>query len=116
MAYDPLIAEQIRVYFLDKHIEFREVKMMGGLCIMVDEKMCVGVMGDTLMARIDPTIYDKLLEKKGCNEMKFTGRSLIGYVLVDLDEVATDKGLGYWVDLCLEFNPKAKASKKKAKK
>lgn len=116
MAYDPLIAEQICAYLLSKDIAYREVNMMGGLCIMLDEKMCDAVMGDTLMERIDPIIYDSSLEKRGCNEMKFSGRALLGYVLVDLDEVNADNGLEYWVDLCLIFTPKAKANKKKVKK
>ena len=50
MAYDELLAEKIRLYFIAHGVENREIKMMGGLCYMVDEKMCVGVMGAELMA------------------------------------------------------------------
>lgn len=116
MAYSELLAEKIRLEFLTKSIENREIKMMGGLCFMVDEKMCVGVMGDTLMARIDPDIYESSMAKNGCIEMKFTGRPMKGFVIVDLEEVDAANDLSYWVDLCLEYNPKAKASKKKRKK
>ena len=116
MAYSELIAEKIRVHFLTKGVENREIKMMGGLCFMVEDKMCVGVMADTLMARIDPEIYESSIVKNGCKEMKFTGRPMKGFVIVDLDEVDTVNDLAYWVDLCLEYNPKAKASKKKRKK
>ncbi|MGC9342589.1 MAG: TfoX/Sxy family protein [Bacteroidales bacterium] len=56
MAYDEFLADRIRAALKDKQISFDEKKMMGGLCYMVDEKMCVGVIKDNLMARIDPAI------------------------------------------------------------
>jgi hypothetical protein len=37
-------------------------------------------------------------------------------VFVDSDVLKTKKQLNYWVQLALEYNPVAKASKKKAKK
>ncbi len=81
---------------------------------MVDEKMCIGVVKDSLMARIDPEKYNEALSKKGCREMDFTGRSMKGFVFVGPEGVDLEEDLGYWTDLCLEFNPKAKASKKKS--
>ena len=46
--------------------------MMGGLTFMVNGKMCVGILKDDLMVRLDPEVYDVTLKKKGCHEMKFT--------------------------------------------
>ena len=43
------------------------------------------------------------------------GREYTGYVYVKEESVGTKKGLEYWICLALEFNKKAKASKKKAK-
>ena len=45
--------------------------------------------------------------------MDFTGRIMKGYVFVDIDALDTKKKLEYWIALALEFNKKAKASKKK---
>ncbi len=82
---------------------------------MVDEKMCVGVIKDKLMARIDPEVYDEALSRTGCREMDFTKRPMKGFVFVD--PLGTDmyEDLEYWVNLALEFNPKARSSKKKGK-
>jgi hypothetical protein len=113
MAYDEFLADRIRFALQSRKISFEERKMMGGLCYMVDDKMCIGVVKDTLMARIDPDIYEEALSKKGSREMDFTGRPMKGFVFVEPDGVDLDEDLDYWVELCLDFNPKAKSSKKK---
>ncbi|TAK49323.1 MAG: TfoX family protein [Saprospiraceae bacterium] len=87
--------------------------MMGGLCFLVDHKMCAGVVDDKFMGRIDQAIYEEALTKKSCREMDFTGRPMKGYVFVEPQGIDSNKDLEYWVQLCLDFNPKAKSSKKK---
>jgi len=87
--------------------------MMGGLTFMVNNKMCLGILGDNLMARIDPEVYDSTLEKKGCREMDFTGRPMKGFVFVGPEGTKLKKDLEYWINLALDFNKKAKSSKKK---
>ncbi len=89
--------------------------MMGGLCFMIEEKMCMGISGEQLMARVDPEIYEACIQKKGCHEMKFTGRPMKGFVFIDAEVIDRPEELTYWVDICLEFNPKAKKSKKRKK-
>lgn len=113
MAYNELLAERIRIALMKKKVKPVEKKMMGGLCFMVDDKMCVGIVKDSLMIRIDPEIYEEVLMKKGCREMDFTGRPMKGFALVDPEGIMFDKELEYWIKLCLDFNPKAKSSKKK---
>lgn len=115
MAYSELLADRIRQLFHEKQTAFEEKKMMGGLCFLVDDKMCVGVHEERLMARLDPEIYEDALKRKGCREMDFTGRPMKGYVFVDSEGTDTDTELDSWVQLCLDFNPKAKSSKKKKK-
>jgi len=83
---------------------------------MVDDKMCVGIVKDTLMARIDPDIYEESLTKEGCKEMDFTGRGMKGFVYVSPEAIDLDDDLDYWLKLALEFNPKAIKSKKKKRK
>jgi len=65
------------------------------------------------MARINPNIYANALSKKGCKEMDFTGRPMKGYVFIEPEGIDMDDDLEYWVQLCLDFNPLAKSSKKK---
>ena len=80
---------------------------------MVNDKMCLGVERERLMVRLDPVKYDEALMKEGCRPMDFTGKIMKGYVFVDLDALNTKTKLKYWVDLALEYNKIAKASKKK---
>ena len=116
MAYDEHLADRVRNIFKHNRISFEEKKMMGGLCYLVDDKMCVGVHEERLMARIDPEMYEKALKKKGCEKMMFTGREMKGFVFVHPPGTDLDKDLESWVQLCLDFNPKAKSSKKKGGK
>jgi len=43
--------------------------------------------------------------------MDFTKRRMKGYIFVDAEGTDLDEDLEHWVDLCLAFNPLAKASK-----
>ena len=113
MAYDENLADRIKRILVEKRVLFIEKKMMGGLCFMVNDKMCMGIVKNDLMARIDPDIYQTALKKTGCRDMDFTGRPMKGYVFVEPIGVDSDADLDYWTQLCLDFNPKAKSSKKK---
>lgn len=88
---------------------------------MVNDKMCVGVDkdkqgDDRLMVRLDPGSYEELLKKPGAMPMDFTGKRMKGFVFVSADGVDEDDDLEQWIALALEFNPRAKSSKKKPKK
>ena len=96
---------------MENQVSFAEKEMMGGLTLMVDNKMCVGIIKESLMARIDPEIYDEALTKKGCREMNFTKRPMRGFVFIDPIGTDMDEDLEYWIKLALEYNPKARSSK-----
>jgi TfoX/Sxy family transcriptional regulator of competence genes len=113
MAYDEKLADRVRELIFLTHKDIEEKKMFGGLCFMVNGKMCVGVEKDRLMVRIDPAKYEETMEMEGCQPMDFTGKVMKGFVFVDIDVLNTRKKLSYWVDLALEYNKVAKASKKK---
>lgn len=116
MAYSEQLAERIHEVLDEKKIDFLAKKMMGGLTFMIDSKMCVGVVKETLMARIGVDAYEAALTKKGCLPMDFTGRPMKGYVFIAPDGIDFDEDLEYWIQLALDFNPLAKASKKRKKK
>lgn len=113
MAYDEHLADRVHQYLKDKNVNFFEKKMFGGLCFMVENKMCIGVVKEELMARIGPDRYEEALTKNGCSEMNFTGRPMKGYVFLKDEATDLDDDLEYWVQLALDFNPLAKASKKR---
>ena len=115
MAFNEKLADRTREIIARTHKNVEEKKMFGGLCFMVNDKMCVGVEQGRLMVRLDPERFDEAMEKDGCKPMDFTGKIMKGYVFVDIDVLQTKKQLEYWVGLALEFNKKAKPSKKKKK-
>jgi TfoX/Sxy family transcriptional regulator of competence genes len=116
MAYDEKLADRVREIIAETHAITEEKRMFGGLCFMVDDKMCVGVESERMMVRLDPSLFDEAVEKEGCVPMDFTGKVMKGFVFVDADFLKTKKQLEYWIQLALEYNPLAKASRKKAKK
>lgn len=113
MAYDEQLAQRVRQVLNDQAVSFEEKRMMGGLCFMVDGKMCVGVEKDRLMARIGPEAYDAALKRRGCTPMDFTGRPMRGFVFVSAEGLATRREMDAWIALALEFNPRATASRRK---
>jgi len=116
MAYNEFLADRIRQTFEQKIVSFEEKNMMGGLVFMIDRKMCVGVTEDTLMARIGPEEYEQALKREGCKEMDFTGRPMKGFVFIEPLGTDSDEDLDGWLQLALNFNPKAKAKASKKKK
>jgi len=112
MAYNEQLSNRIREALGDQE-NVEEKTMFGGLCFMVNDKMCIGVKGDDMMCRIDTARIDEALEKPGCRQMDMSGKTMKGFVLVDEHGTKKAADFLYWVNLCLEFNPLAKASKKK---
>jgi len=119
MAYDEFLGDRIRQVLGEKHTHFTELKMMGGLCFKVDDKMLCGIHIDKksghslLMCRIGEQEYAKQISKHECLPMDFTGRPMKGYIFVMPDGFDSDDHLSYWINLCLLFNPLAKTSKRK---
>lgn len=115
MAYNEKLADRTREVISETHKKVEEKKMFGGLCFMVNDKMCAGVEKDRLMLRLDPARFDEVIKKEGCRPMDFTGKVMKGFVFVDEDALGTKKKLQYWIGLALEYNKIAKPSKKKKK-
>lgn len=104
MAYDEHLADRIRKELQKKHIMFMEKKMMGGLTFMINNKMCVGIVKNDLMARIGEDNYESALKKPGCKPMDFTGKPMKGYVFLEPSGIDMDQELEYWIDLSIAFN------------
>lgn len=114
MAYDTKLADRIREYLSTiPKIKVKEKEMFSGVVFMVNGKMCVNVSHENLMCRIDPSEYDHISERKGFLPMVMRGKELKGYCYVSPEGFKSKKDFEFWMKLCLDFNPKAKASKKK---
>jgi len=116
MAYNEKLADRTREIMSVTQKNIEEKKMFGGLCFMVNDKMCIGVEKERLMVRLDPAKYDEVIGKEGCEPMDFTGKIMKGFVFVNEGVLNTKKKLEYWVNLALEYNKIAKASKKSTSK
>ena len=112
MAYNEKINDRIREAMANLP-KVEEKHMFGGTCYMLNGKMCVGVVKDEMMCRINPEIYEEALQKTGCREMVFTGKPMKGYVFVSEEGFKTEKQFTYWINLCFAFNKLAKSSKRK---
>ena len=113
MPYDEQLEQRVRQFFDAKRIKHESKRMMGGLCFMVNGKLCVGVEKNRLMARIGPEAYEAALTRKGCCPMDFTGRPMRGFVFVELEGLKSEKDLAFWLELALGYNPTAKKAARK---
>lgn len=115
MAHNEALANRVResLSHLPKVIE---KKMFRGITFMVNGKMCISVSTDEIMCRIGPEKFDELLEQPGCRPMVHAGRTMKGFVFVAEENIRSQAALHYWVNLCLEFNKKAKSAQKQRKK
>jgi TfoX/Sxy family transcriptional regulator of competence genes len=113
MSYSEKLADRIREALVEVP-KVKEKVMFSGVTFMVDDKMCISVGPDRIMCRIDPVLQDQLLEEKPCRVMVMKGREYKGYIVVNEEDVQRKKELDFWIGLCLDFNARAKSSKKKA--
>lgn len=113
MAYSEFLADRVRLSLKENNTSFGEKKMFGGICWFVDEKMCVGIFREELMVRIAPEKQEEYLLTKDCRLMDDSGKSMKGFLLIAPEAIDMDEDLDKWVKRCLEFNPKARLSKKR---
>jgi TfoX/Sxy family transcriptional regulator of competence genes len=113
MPYNEQLANRVREIIALTHNNIEEKKMFSGLCFMVNDKMCVGIHENKIMVRLDPELYDTVMEKEGCEPMDFTGKIMKGFVYVNANALQSKKQLNYWIQLALEYNKVAKSSRKK---
>tara|TARA_B100000902_G_C26554601_1_gene548858 strand:+ start:63 stop:401 length:339 start_codon:yes stop_codon:yes gene_type:complete len=112
MAYDEHLADRVRFELNDQKAQYEKLKMMSGMCFMVDDKMCIGVIEDTLMAWIDVENIDEYVAIEGVGPMQFTGKPIKNFLTAQPEAVNTDNDLAYWVEQRLLFNAEAKLSKR----
>jgi TfoX/Sxy family transcriptional regulator of competence genes len=96
-----------------KGIAFEHKRMFGGDCFMVDDKMLAGTYKGGIMARVDPAEELELTRRPGASAMVHGGRAMSGFLMIEAEGFERDHDLNFWIEKCLEFNPKAKSSKKK---
>ena len=115
MALNEKLTRRVRDLLADVP-KVEEKRMFRGTAFMVDGKMCVTVGDDRIMCRIDPELHAESVRRPGCRTVIMGGKPYQGFVYVDEKSVPAKKDLKAWLDLALEFNPRAISSKKASKK
>ena len=106
-------AQRIANALTAQGILYEHKRMFGGDCFMVDDKMLVGTYKGGIMARVDPEEEALLTQRPGAAPMVHGGRSMPGFIMLESFAYENDADLGFWIGKALEYNPKAKSSKKK---
>jgi TfoX/Sxy family transcriptional regulator of competence genes len=114
MAYDELLANRVRKA-LSEQDRVDEIKMFQGLCFMVNDKMCVCIRNQDMLCRIGNAQAAIALENDNCRQMVMGSRVMKDFVFVEEENLRASSDLDHWINLCLQFNKVAKASKKKKK-
>lgn len=114
MAYDILLADRVREYLAAfPKLEIEEKKMFSGLAFLVNGKMCINIGRQNLMCRFDPELTEDVSEKTGFLSMIMKGKEYKGYCYVEPIGYKSKKDFKFWLTLCLDFNDRAKSSKRK---
>jgi TfoX/Sxy family transcriptional regulator of competence genes len=96
MAYDLGLADRIRLV-LRPAGPFAERKMFGGLCFLVNGRMCCGVMKTDLVLRLTPEAAAEALREPHVRPMDFTGKPMKSMIYVAAAGVDSDSSLESWV-------------------
>ena len=112
MAHNEKLASRVRTALAHRQ-DVQERKMFGGIIFLVSGKMCVSVGKARLMCRIDPVVHDAALQRRGCRTVVMSGRKYRGFVYVDGDTVRSERELGRWIRLALDFNTRANPASRK---
>jgi hypothetical protein len=114
VAYSIELAERIRKSLRSlNNLKIEEKKMFRGLAFLVNGKMCVNVSGEKLMCRYDPALKNEVSMRVGFEPMIMKGREYQGYCYVSKRGYESNADFEYWLTLCLNFNGKAKATKRR---
>ncbi|MFA7272680.1 MAG: TfoX/Sxy family protein [Crocinitomicaceae bacterium] len=113
MAIDSYFLERLQNALKSRGLDWDEKRMFGGICFMVHDKMCFGSFRNGLMVRVAPEEAEHLLQGEYTSQMMQAQRPMVGFLIVEMEGVDRESDLDFWIDKCLEYNPKAKASKKK---
>ena len=97
MAYDQDFANRIREELADVD-GITEKGMFGGLAFLLHGNMAVGIMstGD-LMVRVGPDGTEEALARPHTRLFEMRGRSMTGWMIVEVDGVKTKRLLAPWV-------------------
>ena len=96
MAFDVRLAERVRRALAPRR-DVEEKRMFGGIAFMVQGHMACGIVGSSLMVRLDHEMAAASLRRRHVRPMDFTGKPMRGFLYVDAPGIATTAKLRDWV-------------------
>ena len=113
MSYNTKLADRVREALA--HLpDVEEKEMFRGVCFMVNGKMCVCISGDELLCRIGAGAMADALDENGVRQMVMARNNPSkDFVFVSAEPFQRQADFDKWIKLALDFNPKAKSSKKR---
>lgn len=122
MAYDEYLADRVRQALSAKGVKAEAKRLMGGLCFVLDEKMCLGISinkktGQSgLIARIGEKAVQESLQNSYCHVFKPAGRPMKDFIFIEDSGLDKEDELDHWIQLAISFNPDTKRSKQSKNK
>jgi hypothetical protein len=99
VTYDEKLADRIRELVAGES-GLTEQKMFGGLAFLIGGNMAVAASGQGgILVRVEPGQSDMLVATTNARLMEMRGRSMQGWLHVDLEDVRTKGQLAKWVEL-----------------
>lgn len=114
-----LLVERTRAALADAgHPAARETHMFGCRAFMIDDKLAIGVRGNSdLLVRIDPERYDELLRVSDAKPAEMGAGRTMGPGWLDVTaDALDDDALDFWIGVALEYNPRAVRSGSKKRR
>jgi TfoX/Sxy family transcriptional regulator of competence genes len=102
MAFDETLAARIRQNLV-RHKNVENKKMFGGIGILLNGNMLVGVWKDSLIARVGSDEHEHAVLEPHVEEFNITGKPMKGWVLVEPQGVVDDEQLNEWIQRALKF-------------
>jgi TfoX/Sxy family transcriptional regulator of competence genes len=102
MAYSKSLAARIR-QAVGQRKGIVEKKMFGGVALLLDGNMLVGVWQNSLIVRLGPDQGAAALSEPNVRPFDVTGRPMKGWVIVEPDGLDTDRQLSAWIERALDF-------------
>ena len=108
MAYNEDLELRLEQLLAD-YEDITAKKMFGGLCFLYRNKMCVGIVKDTLMVRVISEKFAEESARPHAREMDFTGRALKNFLFIEPEGFAHDDQIKHFIQLGIEHAEQAAA-------
>ena len=102
MAFNEALAARVRE-LVGASAGVVEKRMFGGLAFLVHGNMSVGMHGNELIVRLEPTQTDQALRESGVRIFDITGRPMQGWLLVSSSALESKGALRKWVSKGISY-------------